>query len=429
MKKWYKICPFCWNEIKEWAIKCQYCKEFLDVKKTEKTEIKEDKIVVKKSKKEKIELKKSDKQKKKVKINYSSIWWTIRDIFSDFWELLKVIFSVWENRIGVWKWITLYLFWMLLIAWFMSLLALPFWEKPFESWESNAFTVLTAAFFIAYLRLYLAPKRAQDHGQPRYVWLIPIVNAFYFLTSGDKGDNQYWEKPSILRTLWSWWYDKKDNRNISKYWAIVLFIIMIILCCLLLPAETKRNNKVYNTNSIIDRPSILNESYFNSEYTDNERLDAFNEVLASYDLLPRENVNLSSEDDYKNKSILYEKIQNCKTYKQDTEDFLKRYNNFINKYYNTDAFWFVNSEAKKFEISLNVFNNLTLSPFVEACTDYYSYLISIQSDFEVNNEWELVFYDQDDLDNFNKKSEERVAAQNNFQEHTIKFAENIQNME
>jgi len=34
MKEWYKMCPYCWNEIKEWAIKCQYCYEFLDEKHT-----------------------------------------------------------------------------------------------------------------------------------------------------------------------------------------------------------------------------------------------------------------------------------------------------------------------------------------------------------------------------------------------------------
>ena len=30
MKKGYMKCPFCANEIKEWAIKCQFCEEFLD---------------------------------------------------------------------------------------------------------------------------------------------------------------------------------------------------------------------------------------------------------------------------------------------------------------------------------------------------------------------------------------------------------------
>ena len=30
MKKGYKECPFCKNEIKKEAIKCQFCNEFLD---------------------------------------------------------------------------------------------------------------------------------------------------------------------------------------------------------------------------------------------------------------------------------------------------------------------------------------------------------------------------------------------------------------
>lgn len=48
MKKWYKICPYCANEIKEAAIKCQYCWEFL--KKNEK--MKENSKQIWKTKKE-----------------------------------------------------------------------------------------------------------------------------------------------------------------------------------------------------------------------------------------------------------------------------------------------------------------------------------------------------------------------------------------
>ena len=38
MKKWFIECPFCKNDIKEGAVKCQYCWEFLDEKAKPKQE-------------------------------------------------------------------------------------------------------------------------------------------------------------------------------------------------------------------------------------------------------------------------------------------------------------------------------------------------------------------------------------------------------
>lgn len=232
MKKWYKICPYCWNEIKEWAIKCQYCKEFLKVEEPKKVEIKEDKTE-KKVKKEKVEPKKT-KKKQGNKINYSSIWWTIRNIFSTFRDLIKVIFSIWEKRISSRRWFIIYIFWAFFIFSFVRFISLIFWTDVYlnKSQDLDIFGVIMGILILLYLRGYILPKRAQDHWQPRYMWLIPILNIFYFFVSWDKGDNSYWEKPSFSKSIKNWW---NNNSKLEKYTSILLFILIVMFVAALLP--------------------------------------------------------------------------------------------------------------------------------------------------------------------------------------------------
>ena len=68
------------------------------------------------------------------------------------------------------------------------------------------------------------------------------------------------------------------------------------------------------------------------------------------------------------------------------ENFLKEFDNYLNKYYRTDTISFIKSDVNEFKIHLVTFKNLTLSPFIENCVSYYQYLISIQSKFEIDND-------------------------------------------
>ena len=66
--------------------------------------------------------------------------------------------------------------------------------------------------------------------------------------------------------------------------------------------------------SILDKPSILDEPYIKSEYTDKEREKAFEDLMNSLSVtyVPESNFYISSVDEYQNKSSLYKKIETCK---------------------------------------------------------------------------------------------------------------------
>ena len=69
----------------------------------------------------------------------------------------------------------------------------------------------------------------------------------------------------------------------------------------------------------------------------------------------------------------------------------------------------------------------SFSPMVDSCVDYYSYLISIQDKFEIND-WKTFFYTKSDFDAFNQKGEERITAYNKFLDQGDKYANAIQDL-
>lgn len=205
MKKWYKLCPFCANEIKEWAKKCQYCKEFLDVKNvltmtkgisTEK-KVKNMKNV-------------SDGNENKLKI-----------ILKKVLEIIFIIFGLNDQRITALRWVLLCCLGSLLSIWIAGLIALPFWINivdALEIWKPERCWNIASLLFIVFLWWYILPKRAHDHWRSWCMWLIPIVNIYYFLARWDSWINEYWEKPSLIRDLKRCFYKNIFTLQTFKWW-------------------------------------------------------------------------------------------------------------------------------------------------------------------------------------------------------------------
>lgn len=116
MKKWYIECPYCANEIKEWAKKCQYCHEFLD-----KGEIKE-KVVVKNKNEEKSTIPETS-NKQPIDYFYSI------DICIIVCSFAKLRSSGWDRDTRAV---------VLIIAWLYWVFRLIAWIKVQRTWTTEA---------------------------------------------------------------------------------------------------------------------------------------------------------------------------------------------------------------------------------------------------------------------------------------------------
>jgi len=240
MKKWYKECPFCANEIKEKAIKCQYCWEFLP--KEEKTISKKE---VKKEKKEgpfcdeELVDKISEKNEIQDTLNIK------KDFIQKFFEknnsvriskLGEYLFCN-KNRIS-WQqafawWLKLwFLCWLLILL--RKIVSICLWISEMKVWQWYAilswirFAIIIIFYLIVYIKQNIS--RLHDIWQSGWWFLLTINPTFFIILlciPWNKCRNIYWESNIIEHKEFTAEEKKEQDKKLSLIWKILLTIIIL----------------------------------------------------------------------------------------------------------------------------------------------------------------------------------------------------------
>lgn len=192
-----KHCPYCDNEIKAKAVKCQYCWEFLDKKHTNNSTIKSNDYA------------------------NSQEWWALingrsfKSIFKCEWRMNR-----WEYWFYSLAGYVAY-FWLCMLMWFIIWILN---DGYISDWTSTGIAYwLIVPVFIWFAMIWICRLHDLWKKWPLIIlWFIPLINLIIWImlwfSKWDEWKNEFWDEPNSV---------SKTINIISVIMGILLVIFMV----------------------------------------------------------------------------------------------------------------------------------------------------------------------------------------------------------
>ena len=417
-----KICPFCKNEIKFDAIKCQYCHEMLDSNVDEKQNWSTKKIVkkpqIEKLKKNKSEDTLYDWISDEIKPNRWSrfLAWLI-DVFVFITLIWWIINLIWVFT----KWTTIWLriVWIRLIS--LSSDKLTFKQKFLRFISYFPFWYSLMVIVAIPLMIFWGDKIFETiiYSIMWFLFLLNIVELFFSTpTFIDK-----WLKIAKIKYKW------------TTTWAVLLVIILFFILAKILwwyqnylqnwqVFDSKKNAKIKLYDSILNESGATADDYkqyvntmksSNSQYQ--ELYSEMSDVMNSYmnTISSVWTLQIHDYSQIKNTKLINEIISNREVYKTANTDYLDNISKLFDKY-NLDSqnddwpYWYnatMNNERKL---------AAAMSDWADFNIERYKFFLTITNDIMVDENWDVFFYeDWYKMNKFNEYVEKQYVEYDKFE--------------